>query len=116
MSDAGVRFVCWVTPRDVVRSQAIELGWDPNSSESPSEYVEPTACEREYTFNSLDAALEFGRAFVAELNDWWGQVVVYREVRHKDQVYDPLEWKPEHKWLITDAGITHDEPVNDIGE
>jgi hypothetical protein len=33
MSAAGVRFVCWVTPRDVVRSQAIELGWDPKDAE-----------------------------------------------------------------------------------
>ena len=107
------RYVCWVTPRDVVRQRAIQLGWDPNSDESPNDYADTAECERSRVFSSLGQAVEFAQKFVSEEKDWWGSAWIYHEVCVVDPLTELRGWRREHKWDVSHTGIDNDETVDD---
>jgi hypothetical protein len=100
------RFVCFVAPKDAIEAAARKEGWTPECGDGFANFIEIADYEIGTIHATLEAAVEYGRKFVAEGKDYWGSAIVYREVYGPDELVPEHDyWQSERRFDVTENGV-----------
>jgi hypothetical protein len=103
------RFAVWTTPASVVYAKAAKAGWDKESDIGPSDYIDIATCDKRQEYPTFDQAVAYCRNYIKSGSSWWGVADVYREKFDAEH----SQWLRDYRWVVSDAGVEDEEPIED---